>query len=350
MQVKDKKILVALSGGVDSAVSAIKLIHHGARVTGLYIDMSGATGNAGQKQATEKLADRLGIKLITVNASHTFHAKVVERFVREYLEARTPNPCVICNPEIKFHIGLEICARYGFDIFATGHYARIDNDIATGKLHLRKGMDTGKDQSYFLHRVSATALARSIFPLGDMLKTDVIAMAESEKITDDIQPESQEICFLNDNYRAFIENQALQNSISGPVRTVDGEIKGYHKGLHRYTVGQRRGLGIPDATPYYVVRLEASSNSVIIGKKHDLAKGTLTMEDVSWISGSPPSENGVYNVKIRYRHTGAPAGIRRISGEMWQISFREPQYAVTPGQYAVVYDGDRVLGGGKICG
>ena len=345
-----KTVLTAMSGGVDSAVSAILLRDQGFRVTGLYIDMLGSSPvGAAAKRSAMDLASRLKIDLIIADARNVFDERVIKYFKREYMKARTPNPCVICNPEVKFRIGLDTVKRHGIDLFATGHYARINHDGVTDSCILLKGVDPVKDQSYFLHRLKKKALSRSVFPIGGFLKKEVQRIAKINGITSAVQPESQEICFLDTDYKSFLEGHARAQYNPGEICTVDGKVKGSHKGLYRYTVGQRRGLGIPDSTPYYVIRLDAASNTVIIGKEGDLLQAGLIIEDVSWIAGNPPDEDEVYEVKIRYRHKGARAVIKNMDDKQWQISFETPQRAITPGQYAVIYHGDCVLGGGRIC-
>lgn len=342
--------MIAISGGVDSAVAAIRLQEQGCNVKALHIKMlENAQKSDPGLESVKKIAETIGIELIVIDAVNLFRQKVINYFKREYEAARTPNPCVICNPEIKFRIGIDTALDYGCDFFATGHYAKIVRDNKTGEFNLCKGRDLSKDQSYFLHRLSATALPRIIFPIGNMKKKEVKELALKNGLSGKTEAESQEVCFLDEDYRLYLSNKSNQNQY-GPICTRDGTVKGQHNGLFRYTVGQRRGLGIPGPRPYYVLELDNKTNTLIIGEKEELSTNQVKIKDLSWISGSPPDSTKSFTVKIRYRHDGGKARLEPLTDEIYMLNFQTPQRAVTPGQFAVIYDGEITLGGGVICG
>jgi len=342
-----KSVGVAMSGGVDSSVTATLLKNMGHDVHGFFMAL--AQPDLDQQVArVEKVAKHLDVPLTIVDLADEFKQTVLDYFTGSYFEGKTPNPCVVCNPKIKFGRLLEAILSAGCDHMATGHYARIICD-PKGLCHLLKGKDPKKDQSYFLHRLNQQQLARILMPLGGHSKENVYKMAAELGISGVHGAESQDVCFLkNQNLNSFMAQFAAADNGGGFIVTLGGEVLGNHQGIHGFTVGQRKGLGIPDATPYYVVALDPVKNEVLVGKKEDLWKKELAVKEVSWMAGVEPDLPHDFLTKIRYRHDGASAQVELPEKEIYTVRFQEPQLAITPGQFAVFYEEDEVVGGGEI--
>jgi len=337
---------VAMSGGVDSSVTAKLLKNMGHEVHGFFMALA-QPDLENQINRVKKVAAHLEVPLTVVNLSSEFKETVLGYFTRSYLEGKTPNPCVICNPMIKFGRLLETILAAGCDFMATGHYARIVMN-PDGSFHLLKGFDPKKDQSYFLHRLSQEQLSRIIMPLGGQTKEQVYKIAADLGLSGIHGSESQDVCFLKDQDLHTFMSRYVHEKKSGPIVNRDGRELGQHKGIHHYTVGQRRGLGVPDGTPYYVVALDPVRNAVVVGKKDDLLQNEMTVSEINWLAGEQPALPRNYITKIRYRHKGASALVMKPQDKIYRVCFHQAQLAVTPGQFAVFYQGDEVMGGGEI--
>jgi tRNA-specific 2-thiouridylase len=342
----ETNIAVAMSGGVDSTVTAALLQQQGYKVLGFHMDL-GLPGLKKQVARVREITSRLDIPLEVIDLSQDFQRDVLTYFRKAYFSGKTPNPCVVCNPAIKFGKLFEAIQKYEMAGMATGHYVR--NEKVGTKWQLKKGKDTKKDQSYFLCRVRQEQLPHLIFPLGDLSKEQVYSLAVNLGFHDFEGQESQDICFLQgmNVKQYFSQNLELEPPSKGEIVTLSGEMVGRHQGIFGYTIGQRRGLGIPDSTPFYVVGIQAEKNQVIVGKEEDLWGKHLKINNINWTLGEPPSLPCTYTVKIRYRHEGARAYVAQENDRI-QVSFEEPQRAITPGQFAVLYDEDNVVGGGEI--
>lgn len=349
-----ERVVIAMSGGVDSSVAAALLQRQGYEVIGVTMsfDLSDSAGRKlhccgkeGMRDARQ-VARKLGIKHYVVDMRSVLEDKIINDFCREYLKGRTPNPCVRCNQYIKFGALLKkigfLKARY----FATGHYARIMLD--KGKYQLRKARDLRKDQSYFLYRLKQEQLKNIVFPLGDYTKDRVRVLAKEFSLPVADKSESQEICFLPGNdYRGFLKaNRDISKMKSGPVVNLENKVLGAHQGIGFYTIGQREGLGIALGYPAYVVNIDRRNNRITIGKKNDAYKKAFFVKGVHFLC-EPVKRRIAVNVKIRYNHQESPAELIPLSNKV-KVCFKKPQFAVTPGQSAVFYNKDRVLGGGII--
>ncbi|MBU1565636.1 MAG: tRNA 2-thiouridine(34) synthase MnmA [Proteobacteria bacterium] len=344
---KDTRIGIAMSGGVDSTACALLLRDH-YQVEGFFMHLA-QPNLAAQEERVRSIATRLGISLRVIDLSRPFTEKVLDYFSASYFRGLTPNPCVICNREIKFGLFMDAMLSFGMTGMATGHYAQI---LKTDNIHrLYKGSDPKKDQSYFLSRLSQAQLAKIIFPLGDRTKESTYRFVEEHGFDDFHGLESQDVCFLGNNELGnFLESQAKGEDTIGPIISTSGKRLGSHRGLFHYTIGQRRGLGIPFETPLYVVGLDVEKNAVIVGSNSDLLKGRILAEKFHWLSGSPPDTKKMYTVRIRYSHPGSIAKLALQDDGSGEFVFDEPQRAITPGQFAVVYDDAELLGSGIIVG
>ena len=334
---------VAMSGGVDSTVAAALLLEQGFSVHGFFMQLP-LPGLDEQIHKVQKVADRLGIPLHLVDMEEEFRRRIIAYFTDSYCQGRTPNPCVVCNREIKFGLLTKAMLAQGMDKTATGHYAGVHQ--VNGTALLRRGEDPTKDQSYFLCRLSSQQLQHTLFPLADHCKKDIFLRAQALGFTQFGGDESQDVCFLVNQYLAtFLAQQGLK-SMRGEIATEDSKVLGSHEGIWKYTVGQRRGLGIPDATPWYVVGLDAKNNRVIIGKNDALFQRELVLSDMQWQLELPASWKG--KVQLRSRHQAAEAEVIPVENGTWRVRFQEPQRAVTPGQFAVLYQEDIIVGSGII--
>jgi tRNA-uridine 2-sulfurtransferase len=345
----NEPVAVALSGGVDSAAAALLLKRRGHKVVALHMSLSPRDpGRPGESVRT--LVERLGVPLHGVDLRRAFLEQVIQPFLDIYRRGMTPNPCVFCNPRIKFSLLRRHALDLGIRWLATGHYARIALPESNGRLRLLRGRDRAKDQSYFLFGLTQEHLSHALFPLGALLKDEVRKIAAAAGLPVSSRPESQEICFIPDNdYRRFLEEQTGADLLPsrGPIVDVEGRQVGEHDGIHRFTIGQRRGLGIPSSAPYYVVGLEPETNTVRVGRLKDLGRREFLASDVNWIGIPTPGRPLEALVQVRSRHQEAPA-ILVPDTKRILVRFQEPQSAITPGQAAVFYRGDEVLGGGMI--
>lgn len=346
------RVVVAMSGGVDSSAAAALLKEQGHEVIGITLRVWSYDGAAkcGSCCSPEDIddaravADALGIPFYVANAEEIFKERVVNPFVQSYLNGKTPIPCVGCNKDVKFDFLLKRARSLGAKL-ATGHYARVEEE--GGRYRLRRGADPSKDQSYFLFTLGQDALRDLVFPVGGLSKAQVREVATRHGLTTSHKPESMEICFVPDgDYARFVEKVAGPQR-PGEIVTRDGQVLGTHQGVHHFTVGQRKGLGVSYPLPLYVQKLDPSTNRVVVGPASEALRDGFSLLQPHWVDGTPPPEDCAVTVKIRHRHGGALAHILR-EGERLRVKLTEPERAVAPGQAAVFYEGDRVLGGGWI--
>lgn len=346
------KIAVAMSGGVDSSVTAALLAQQGHEVIGitmrLFAPQSQGPGTAAHDAAV--VAGHLGIPHHVVDFESAFRDLIIADFIDEYRHGHTPNPCVRCNRHVKFGLLLDTAHRLGADLLATGHYVRNGCD-PDGLCHLRTARNIRKDQSYFLYTLTQERLRRVIFPLGEVeSKDEVRRLARELGLPVAEKSDSQEVCFIpNDDYVAFLEGSGAVAAVPGDIVHVNGRMLGRHRGTHRYTIGQRRGLGIAWGEPLYVVGIDTDRNRVVVGEQPLVLARGLRAVEVSWII-PPTAAEFATTCKIRYRHHPVGCRVRLLEGSCCEVAFDEPQKAVTPGQALVFYQGDEVLGGGRIVG
>jgi len=339
------KIAVAMSGGVDSSVTAAILQKEGHEVFGLTMLVTPSDEAA---VAAREAAAALAIPRHTVDFRDIFNREVIAGFCLQYSLGRTPNPCVNCNRFIKFGILLVKSRELGASAMATGHYACIEKQPDTGRMVLKKGVDLTRDQSYFLYKLTQPQLASAVFPLGNITKDNVRKIASEMGLASVKRKESREICFVPDNdYPRFLRGH-LSAVPEGRIVDKQGKVLGHHAGIVNYTVGQRKGLGISSKEPLYVVGIDAQNNTVIVGEKQDVYADEFIACDVNWIAVDNITEPLSLKVKIRYLHQEAEAIISAVDSDKVNVKFKLPQMAVTPGQAAVFYDGDVVVGGGTI--
>lgn len=342
---KDRRIGIAMSGGVDSTACAILLREH-YQIEGFFMQLA-QPNFQDQKERVTSIADKLGIPLQVIDLQQEFEKKVLDYFSGSYFQGRTPNPCVICNKEIKFGLFMDAILGAGMDEMATGHYARIEKKNTIYRLY--SGDDPKKDQSYFLSRLSQKQLAKIIFPLGEQTKENTYRFVEQHGFDDFQGLESQDVCFLeNREIGNYLDTRSTAKSVAGPIVSTSGKILGTHNGLFRYTIGQRKGLGISSEAPLYVVGLNEKSNSVIVGSNEELFKNQIQLQNLHWLAGAPPDITKEYKVRIRYSHRGSLARLLLHDHDRGELTFLEPQRAVTPGQFAVVYNDTELLGSGVI--
>ena len=357
MSVKANNVIVGMSGGIDSSVAAALLLRQGYNVTGVIMKIwaggklegKGKHGCYGPEEAEDiedarRVAGKLGIPFHVIDLAQEYRAEVLDYFCNEYLEGRTPNPCVRCNRRIKFGALVEKASSLGiaFDYFATGHYARIENDAASGRYLLKKGRDAKKDQSYFLYNLSQSQLAHTLFPLGGMLKSEVRKTCVELDLGVQDKEESQN--FVCGSYTSLFEQQPGP----GPLMDRQGRVLGKHKGIINYTPGQRKGLGVAAGEPLFVVDIKPDLNAVIVGGKEDLCKSEQVVGDLNWIAISSLENRMDVKARIRSSHGGYAAAVSPLAGGRVKVTYPELQVAAARGQAIVFYDGDVLLGGGIV--
>lgn len=357
-----KQAVVAMSGGVDSSVAAYLIKESGFETTGITMRLfdNETIGISNEKTCCSlsniedavRVAETLGIYYLVYDMRKEFRSEVIDRFVRAYEKGETPNPCIECNRYLKFEALYRLAVRDLEDdeiSIATGHYAIIEKDNGSDRYLLRKAASKDKDQSYVLYCMSQDQLARTLFPLGRLSKAEVRRIAEEQSLVTAHKRESQDICFVPDgDYSSFISGYTGRTYPPGDFTDADGIVLGRHKGIIRYTVGQRKGLGLALKKPAYVQKIDAEKNRVIIGDNDSLFQKELTASNFNWVSIPPPSKDIRASARIRYKHREAPATVAPQSESEVKIIFDDPQRAITPGQSVVLYDGDYVLGGGII--
>ena len=363
-------IAVAMSGGVDSSTVAAMLRAEGHHVVGLTMQLwnqrrlAGHPGMPEQVQGrccsiddvydARRVAEDLGIPYYVVNHEERFENDVVRPFVEEYLSGRTPIPCSLCNNHLKFDQLLITARQIGADLLATGHYARCEFDSASNRWLLKRAADASKDQTYFLFGLTQEQLSRTRFPLGEMTKPQVRETARRHELALADKPDSQEICFVpGGDYKRFIDAYLAEQGdslpdTSGDIVTREGEVLGHHEGIHNFTVGQRKGLGVATGSPLYVLKIDGERGQVTVGGNDDLLSRTLMAHKMNWIAIDELREPIRVHAKIRHRHEPAPAMVENLGKGEVRVTFDEPQRAITPGQAVVFYNGDIVVGGGWI--
>jgi tRNA-specific 2-thiouridylase len=345
---------VAISGGVDSLMAAHLLKKDGHDVFGIHFltgyeksRISAAPDAGADRHRIGRIAEQLGIELHIVDLQESFHEQVVDYFTRTYRAGRTPNPCLVCNRTIKFGRVLQEALRLGASRLATGHYAKIHRD-ADGGIHLHRGVDPWKEQSYFLAFLQREQLARACFPLGDMTKAQTVRLAQAAGLEPVTESESQDICFIpHETYGAFLTAQPGFPEKPGPIVISSGQEIGRHNGLYHFTIGQRKGINCPAKAPYYVLRIDVAENRLVVGFKDETYSAGCRVHDINWIE-PPPAGTEPTHTRIRYRHPAVLSRVTPVGENRAEVFFDEPQSSVAPGQAAVFYREDRVIGGGWI--
>lgn len=348
-----EKIAVAMSGGVDSSLTAAMLLQQGYEVIGitlyLYVDGQGEDEYSPAVIDAKKICDHYGIEHHVIDARSAFKESVVDYFLKEYQNGRTPNPCVFCNKNIKFKLMLDKAMELGCSKLITGHYAQVKYNEATKEYELHKGVDPRKDQSYVLYTVNQDILSKIMFPLGNQHKTKTRDMASDIDLPNAQKPDSEDICFLpNDNYQEFVEKIIENRDTIGDIVHENGEVLGKHNGLYNYTIGQRKGLGIAYEYPLYVVRLDSEHNRVIVGPNDSLYSNKMLCQYYNFVSGIIPTDEFECEGKIRYAAQPAKCFVKVLADGNLEVKFTEKQRAITPGQSVVFYEGTKVLGGAVI--
>lgn len=354
------KVMVAMSGGVDSSVAALLLMEQGYDVAGTTLKLfSGENVDCDSSVRTccslrdvedaRRVAYKLGFEHFVFNFGPLFKSAVIERFAKAYVSGETPNPCIDCNRYIKFSKLLERARLMNMDYIATGHYARVVFDESTGRYLLKKAADKSKDQTYVLYALTQEQLKRTLFPLGGLLKSEVRALAERQGLVNSQKPDSQDICFVPDgDYTDFLEKTLQVRSSPGAITDMDGHTLGMHQGLIRYTIGQRKGLNVSLGKPKYVIEKDVAANTLVIGDDRALYREDCLVRDINLISMNRLDRPVLATVKTRYGQKEADAVLNPVEDGHVFVRFVEPQRAITPGQAAVFYDGDSVIGGGTI--
>ena len=347
-----------MSGGVDSSATAALLLEQGYDVVGITLKLwpqdcvSRAEDKCCGPQAVtdaRAVCHKLGIPYYLIDEAAEFQTKVIQYFANEYKAGRTPNPCVMCNQNLKFGRLIDRADQLGAQYIATGHFARLEPSASGNRTLLKRGRDARKDQSYFLFSLRQEQLARALFPLGDKTKSDTREVARHCQLKTADKEESMEICFVPDNnYGKFLQQANLVEKHRGEIVNLAGQVLGHHEGIEFYTIGQRKGLGISSPKPLYVIELDAPNNRVVVGDDSALDRDEFMVDRCNWIAFDSPSQNLEVTAKIRYNHPGTPATVTPLEGGKARVKLHAPQRAITPGQAAVFYQDDLVLGGGWI--
>lgn len=359
MRLKKNRVIVAMSGGVDSSVCAYLLKQRGYEVIGMTMQIwqddpqdtivtDDGCCSLGAVHDARRVADKIGIPYYVINLKKSFKEKVIDYFVDEYISGYTPNPCIACNKYLKFDALLKKALELDAFYIATGHYARVEYDVSKCRYILKKSKDKTKDQSYALYNLSQFQLKHTLFPLGEYTKKEIRDIAKNAQIPVAKKPDSQEICFIKSDYRDYLKSVFPGYIAPGPFVDKKGNIMGQHKGIPFYTVGQRRGLGIHSKRPLYVIKIDAEKNVIVLGYEEDVYVREFTAGSLNWISFEDISRSMRVNAKIRYNFEEKPAEIFPIDGKRVKVVFEDPQKSPAPGQAVVFYNGDELIGGGTI--